>query len=240
MQTFIREDKGNRYSGIFVPLISMVLLASCAQSGSFQTPGPVNGSSNSSSAVPSAPTSAPVASYQPEPLIWESSAHPERAAWSSSLYQIISSSFTTLNEAKDVSVFCPNYANLTQNQQINLWADIFAGDAYYESSWDPTEYSVDVGTANDNATWSVGLLQMSVVDQQNYGFNFGFSFADLQTPTKNLQLAVAVMAKQVAKHGTILIPAGNSGLYWATMSPGGKYDHTADIVKMTEQLSFCH
>jgi len=245
MNKYFCESQRNRVSGIFVPLISMVLLASCAQNGSFpisaaQTSLGNTSSSLGGSSVSATPTPSPVSNYQPQPLSWESSAHPERAAWSTALYQIVSNSFSTLTQATDLTFFCPKYASLTQDQQINLIADIFASDSYYECSWDPTEYSVDVGTANDNSTWSVGLLQMSVVDQQNYGFTFGYTFADLQTPTDNLVLGVAVMAHQISRYGTILIPKGSPGLYWSTMNPGGKDDHSANIAAMTKQLSFCN
>lgn len=151
----------------------------------------------------------------------------------------VSSQFSTLNKATDLTAFCPKYNSLSQDQKINVIADIFAGTSYYECAWNPKDYSVDVGTANDSSTWSVGLLQLSVVDQANYGFNFGFNFTDLQDPIKNLQLGVAIMAKQVSKHGVFMIPVGGSGLYWATLHPGGRYDQSANIQKMTKKLSFC-
>lgn len=151
----------------------------------------------------------------------------------------MSEQFTALDAATDIQTFCAGYASLNKDQKINLLADIFAATAYYECSWNPTSSSVDVGTSSNRDTWSVGLLQLSVVDQQNYNLSFGFNFSDLEDPIKNLQLGVAIMTKQITKHGVILIPVGGSGLYWATLHPGGRYDATSGIVKMTKRLSFC-
>jgi hypothetical protein len=178
--------------------------------------------------------------YAPQALAWESSSHPERLEWSTSLYGIVNEHFAALDKAKDISNFCPSYSSLSKDQKINLWAELFASDAYYESSWDPTEYSVDVGTQNDKDTWSVGLLQMSVIDQQSYNLSLGYDFADLQTADKNLELGVTIMALQVAKYGTVLIDVGSPGLYWSTLHPGGEYDQSAAIEKTTKSLNFCH
>jgi hypothetical protein len=145
----------------------------------------------------------------------------------------------TLDKAKDISLFCPNYSALSLDQKNNLWADLFAATSYYESAYDPKSNSVDVGSQNDPNTWSVGLLQLSVVDQESYSLPFGYSFLDLQDPIKNLQLGVAIMAAQIKKYGTVLIGVGSPGLYWATLHPGGKYDASAEIESKTKGLSFC-
>jgi hypothetical protein len=163
-------------------------------------------------------------------LDWELN-HPERAAWTASLLSIIAPFIDVFSSAKDITQFRSDYATLTTAQKISIVAEIFCWDAYYESSWDPTQYSVDVGNSNNKNTWSVGLLQMSVTDQANYGFKFGYSFTDLQSPTPNLTLAVNVMVKQIQKYGVIMIPQGSPGDYWSTLHPGGKYDASASIIK---------
>jgi hypothetical protein len=160
-------------------------------------------------------------------------------AWSNALYDLVAANFQVLNQARDIDTFCPTYNSLNRDERINLWAGVIAATTYYESSYNPTSNSVDVGNKSNKDTWSVGLLQLSVVDQQNYGLKYGFNFADLQTPIKNLQLGVAILTKQIAKYGILLIPVGGKGLYWATLHPGGKYDKTASIAKMTTKFSFC-
>ena len=150
---------------------------------------------------------------------------------------MLTSGFDT---ASDPSFFCPKYKTLTAAQRAQAMAEMIVWTTYYESSWDPTEYSVDVGEEDDKNTWSVGLLQLSVVDQPNYGFTFGYAFGDLQSPTPNLTLGLAIMARQIQNHGKILIPAGQSGVYWSTLHPGGSYDKSAAIAGHVQNLSFCN
>lgn len=257
MQVFGLQIKAAAFAKIFLTLVLLESLTACAKSGAFQS---VAGSSSSTNVVqspgdlpltetppavvsPAEPqqpvTTPPAAIYQPLPLTWESVSHPERLSWSSGLRQIVSAYLPILDKAKDISLFCPNYSALSSDQKNNLWADLFAATSYYESAYDPKSNSVDVGSQNDPNSWSVGLLQLSVVDQESYNLPFGFSFSDLQDPIKNLQLGVAIMSAQVKKYGTVLINVGSPGLYWATLHPGGKYDESSAIEAKTKSLSFC-
>lgn len=181
----------------------------------------------------------PPAAYKPEALAWESTSKPERYAWSAATLDMVSNYFDGLNPANDIEFFCPPYDSLSRDQKVNAWAGLFAAMAYYESSWNPASASVDVGVEGDLDTYSVGLLQMSVVDQANYGFQFGYDYNDLKTAIPNLHLGIAIMAKQIQKKGKILIPKGETGVYWAVLRPGGTYDKSAQIATMTKKLSFC-
>ena len=224
-------------------LISLVgLLASCAKSGTFDVnSSSIPGDSSQGSSSPGNNTSStPNPAYKPQPLAWESSSHPERLQWSKDAMAIVTENFANLDKASDIVTFCPTYKTLTVDEKVNVWADLFAATAYYESAWNPASSSVDVGTASNKDTYSVGLLQMSVVDQANYKLLLGYDFGDLQTASANLDLGIAIMGKQIAKYGKILIPVGGSGLYWATLHPGGKYDQTAGIAGMVKKLNFCH
>lgn len=189
----------------------------------------------------SAPASSPTSSPSPTKISysWEKN-HPERADWSDALTGYLSLNFDSFIKAKDSNFFCSKFSSLNASQQIQVWGEMIVWTAYYESAWDPTDYSVDVGTKDDNGTWSVGLLQMSVVDQESYGFPFGYSFTDLQKPSPNLRLGVSIMAQQIVRYGVIMIPVGGKGLYWATLHPGGKYDSSNDIASHVKSaLSFC-
>ncbi len=174
-----------------------------------------------------------------EALAWESSTHPERKQWSFDLMNMVSENLASLDAAQDIESFCFRYYSLSHAEKVNVWAQIFSVMTYYESSWNPKSYSVDVGSADNPDTWSVGLLQLSVVDQKNYKFSFGYNFADLQDPIKNLRLGVAIMGRQIAKHGLILIPKGHAGLYWAVLHPGGKHDKSAVIQSRVQSLRIC-
>lgn len=201
---------------------------------------------NQSAGTPTNPSEPPVnnnspfsKNYSPESLTWESSKSPERKLWSNELYKLIAAKWDLLKNAKDLDYFCSKADKLTKDQKINLWANIIATMTKYESGYNPKSYSVDVGTKNNKDTWSVGLLQLSVVDQKSYKFNFGYQFADLQDPIKNLKLGISIMARQVGKYGKVLIAKGESGLYWAVIHPGGKYDQSQAIRDYTRRHSYC-
>lgn len=161
--------------------------------------------------------------------------------WTRSLETDVERDLASLEKAKDLATFCSSYPK-AKRDRIKVWAVLFEWAAYYESSWNPTASSVDVGSAADRDTWSVGLLQLSVVDQQNYGIPLRYSFADLQDPIKNLDLGVRIMAKQIEKRGKIAIPKsepGDPGVYWATLNPGNKYDKTSEISAKVRVLDVC-
>lgn len=172
------------------------------------------------------------------PLAWESKAHPERREWSQFLLTQIGIQWPQFSLAKDMGTFHSNYDSLTLDQKINVVADMIAMTAYYESSWNPTSTDVDVGEKSNKDTWSVGLMQLSVTDQVNYGFKLGYDFNDLQDPIKNLRLTLLIMGHQIEKYGLVCLPAGHKGLYWATLHPGGKYDKTLEIASKTKLLAF--
>lgn len=243
MKTIQHQKQYTALSNICLAMVLAGVLAACSKTGNFDVRSTSLSGGNDSSSVVSPPGSDNggtfTANYKPEALTWESTSHPERTAWSNALYDLVAANFQALNMASDIATFCPTYDSLTRDERINLWADVIAATTYYESSYNPASNSVDVGNQSNKDTWSVGLLQLSVVDQANYGFKYGFTFADLQNPIKNLQLGVAIMARQVSKYGILLIPVGGKGLYWATLHPGGSYDQTANIAKMTKKLSFC-
>ena len=180
-----------------------------------------------------------IESIENSALVWESIHYPERKAWSNAAIQFATEKLDVLDLASDISDFCQTYRTLNRNDKISVWANFFAALSYPESNWQPKIYSVDAGTSTNRDTWSVGLLQVSVIDQTNYHFNYNFTFEDLQLAEMNLQLGIAIMAKQIKNKGKILIPKGESGLYWGTLNPGGRYDKSESIKIMTNKLGLC-
>jgi len=176
----------------------------------------------------------PVAkALQPKPtelnsfaLSWEKG-HPERASWTKVLTDEIAfgGAIDVFAQAEDVEFFVPNFRVLTKREKIKAIAELFVATAYYESAWNPRSQSVDVGTASNKDTWSVGLFQMSVVDQKNYGLSFGFSFDDLITAAPNIKLALSVMKQQIMRKGKIVV---DKGPYWAVLYRG-KYSKVDEI-----------
>ena len=187
--------------------------------------------------------SVPVMSPQKPPtLSWEGAAgeHPERKEWSTALVGYLNEKFDSFDKAKDSSFFCPKFSSLTHDQKVNVWAETLVWVAYYESGWNPKSASVDVGTQDNKDSWSIGLLQMSVTDQANYGFPFGYSYNDLLLPAPNLRLGVAIMAKQIERRGAIVLTKPDSAIYWSTIFKGGRYDSSQSIAGHVKKLTFCN
>lgn len=190
------------------------------------------------------------------PLSWENTnkPHPERAAWSLKLSQQIEKHFSKFDSAKDINYFCPKYASLDKSHKIKAIGDVLVGTAYYESGFNPLSYSIDVGKPNEPDTWSVGLFQMSVVDQASYGLKLGYIFNpkqypknvqlsalppnELRQPLPNIVLATEVMVKMLDKHDGIIRVSENP--YWATLKPGGRYDKSTAVREwVLKYNSFC-
>jgi hypothetical protein len=175
-------------------------------------------------------------------LYWENTTapHTERMVWSDAVIAAFKADLPTFAGAKDITVFCPKFGVLSEDQKLKALGEFWVAVAYYESGFNPKSASVDVGTKDNKDTWSVGLYQMSVTDQKNYGFPFGFDYDDLQTPLPNIKLALAVLKKQVASKGLLAIPAPQKGVYWAVLRPGGKFDKSAKIAERVKKYaSFC-
>lgn len=169
------------------------------------------------------------------PLSWEIG-HRERKAWSDYLInQIANFHFESFDKAKDAVKLYDRYESLKKWQKINLWAEFICSLCYYECSWDPLQNSVDVGEKGDIDTYSVGLMQLSVVDQKNYKISLGYKFKDLQDPIKNLNLGLKIMTQIIETKGIVMVPKG-SNPYWGTLS-GGKYDKSSEILARVKKLT---
>jgi len=162
-------------------------------------------------------------------LSWESG-HSERSSWSDALLKYVDLKFDSLDKAQDVADFCPKYKSLSKSDKLKAWGEIWVHTAYYESGYNPKSASVDVGSKDKKDTWSIGLWQMSVVDQSWSGGGLKYSYDDLLTPGPNAHLAVQVMARQIDRKGRIVV---SSGPYWAVLYRGkySKVDQIQDRVK---------
>lgn len=158
--------------------------------------------------------------------------------WDEEIKNILNEKIDVLETASDVKELDQYFLALPHEQKVELFAKLFKWLAYYESSWDPNSQDVDVGEAEDRNTWSIGLLQLSVVDQQNLGIHLDYDFHDLLLPVPNLKLGVEIMCNQVKKRGKLFIPKwekGNPGVYWATLNPGNIYDKTDKILQKVRE-----
>lgn len=164
-------------------------------------------------------------------LYWEntSAPHPERMPWSDGLVALFKKDLETFKKASDISIFCPKFHSLGEQDQLKALGEFWVAVAYYESGFDPKSAAVDVGVESNKDTWSVGLYQMSVVDQKNYRLDFGYKYDDLLKPLPNITLALAVLKAQVIKRGVLAVLRPNPGVYWAVLRD--KSPQIADRVK---------
>lgn len=219
----------NRKEQMLIFTLICLLLGLCAllSSGCSTTP------CNCAPVAVATPTPTPAPMPQ---LSWEVN-HPERAEWTKSAVEFVEREFDKLEKASDIDRFCKRYAKVTKAQKVHFWAELFSAMAKFESSWNPKSSSMDVGKPGLRDTYSVGLLQMSVVDQDSYKMPLGYKYEDLLEARPNLDLGIRIMARITSNRGSIVLP---TNVYWAVLKEGGKYQKIAEIAAMTSKLPFCN
>lgn len=135
-----------------------------------------------------------------------------------------------LGVAKDMDRLCPRYGRLGEQERRLVWNRFFQALAFAESGYD---YEMVY-----RETWggvSVGLLQLSTVDNEAWGCRFSESdvYAP-KNPRENLECGVEILALQMALCGTVFqgFPestdcggrtahgvGGDYSFYWATLNP---------------------
>lgn len=160
--------------------------------------------------------------------------------WSNQLKLILEGKVETFAAASDINKLHPQFRILSRDHKLNILVEFFKWLSYYESGWNYLSQSVDVGIYGKKDTYSIGLLQLSVIDQTNLNINLGYDYDTLIQPIPNLTLGVEIMLNQIRKRGKIFIPKeekGNPGLYWATLCPNGKYDKSEQIIKKVHEMT---
>lgn len=151
------------------------------------------------------------------------------------VFDWIKTNIKIFDDATDIKKISKNWQDLTLDQKSLLLTEFIKWISYYESSWNPALYSVDVGKKEDKNTWSVGLMQMSVIDQTSYRTETKFNFEELQNGVNNLWLALLVMRRMILNRGLIFRSVGNNG-YWAVIIEGGKYQKIEQILAKVQEL----
>jgi hypothetical protein len=188
------------------------------------------------------------------PLSWEGTVK-DSNLWSAYIYSVISLEEPQMladDAALDTNLFCPRYKQLNKTQRLNFWGQLFSAMAYYESGWKPTSRMVEAMEADavtGRTIASEGLLQVSYQDSKFYGqtscdFNWSkdksLSSSDVRKtifdPYKNLHCAIRIMASQLKRKQLISF---DSGIYWAVIKKGSRYNHISQISSATKALSFC-
>lgn len=214
-----------------------------------------NSEQDSATTPPPEPTPAPLPeepAYKMQALAWESTKYPERTEWSKYLQDIILNEWSSLLPgADDIETFCPRYNSLDNNQRANAWAQLFVAIAKYESAYSPVSRMHETTMGTDPVTrkpvYSEGLLQLSYQDVQWAPFcqfdwqkDKNLSATDpkktILDPYINLHCGVGIMAKQIKSKGRIVV---SSGVYWAVIKSGGRYQQINNIASIVKTLPLC-
>lgn len=181
---------------------------------------------------------APVPVPSVEGLPWDSMVGVDASDYLvSRLYEIYDSHIVKI---KDGAKIHPQWASLTKDQQISVLAAFWVQVAKHESGWNPKSASVDVGTKGKRDTWSIGLFQISVVDQSwaKPRDKAKYTYEELLTPIPNIDLTIAIFKRQIDKEGLVFLKNSSKYRYWAVILEGGKYSKIAAITNVTKKITF--
>jgi len=160
---------------------------------------------------------------EPLDLSWK------KPEWSAHLLGHVKGMKQLWDSATDIEEFIPGYKSMSAERQIKGIGELLVALAYYESGFNPKSNSVDVGKPGAKDTYSVGLYQVSVVDQSWAGGGYKYSFEELSTPLPNIDLAMALMKRQLLKTQTIALQNSSKYRYWAVLLHGNKYSKIPQI-----------
>lgn len=176
----------------------------------------------------------PVPVYTPEKpreeikLSWDNTT--TRAGWTKDLMSFIEPSLDTLDLATDVTQFCPKYPGLDKQARLKAWGEFFVALARFESSWNPKSASVDVGAKDKRDTWSIGLYQVSVVDQRWSGGGTKYTYEQLLTPKPNMDLALQLVTRWLKREPKIFLPNSSKNRYFAVALQGNRFSKIPQII----------
>jgi len=179
-------------------------------------------------------------------LSWEAG-HPERAEWSDALIAALAQKVPDMSKAKDIKTFCPKFELLEPIQKNKAFAELMIGMAKHESGWKPDTSFRECNKTKcvykecfKHATYgycmigdkkydggvitSRGLLQMSIHSSMSYGCGLKES-SELHSPTKNLECAVKILARQIERREVI----ASSKSYWSVIKGGYEKNHIKEI-----------
>ena len=238
-------------------MVSLTVLSiSCSTSNQFSTRIPGQDGQNSDSDNSSAETPTPNLPAPPEykmiQLSWENLKFPERSSWSLYLQKIILEDWNSLLPgSNDILEFCPTYSRLENEERANVWAQIFAAISRYESNYNPVTRMQETTMGTDPVTnqpvYSEGLLQLSYQDirwapwcefdwTQDRNLPPSDPRKTILNPFKNLYCGVGIMAKQIKNRGSIVL---STGVYWAVIKEGGRYQQISGIKEIVRSLPLC-
>ena len=159
---------------------------------------------------------------------------PLRKEWSQKLIGLVSQNRTDL-EKGNPDGFVSGYSTLPSAAvKIKFWAELLVAMAKFESDWNPKNVFHEPPPLGVN---SVGLLQLSLQDQDNYHLTPHISNEEeLKNPLINLEWGVTIFAKLLARDGVVasgssISNARGAARYWSVLWAGHKIDEIKTLTK---------
>jgi hypothetical protein len=171
----------------------------------------------------------------PSGLSWDSYPKQPCKDWSPKLIEFVQANKPDL-EKGHADGFVAGYSGLTPTQQLRYWAELFISVAKFESGWDPTNTFREASGQN-----SIGLLQLSKSDQDNYQLTPRITDEDkLKDPILNLGWGVTIFAKRLARDGVVAsggkIDPKGAAKYWSTLQEGHKNDKVETLPEVKKAV----
>lgn len=183
-------------------------------------------------------------------ISWEAG-HPERKAWSDLVASVVREEAVRFSKVTDMHRFCPKFSALDYDRKVQAWVELFSAISKFESDWSPVSRMKETTMGNDPITglsvYSEGLLQLSYQDKVwapycafDWAADSKLAATDpkktILDPLKNLDCGVRIMARQIERRGKIAL---ESGVYWAVIKDGGKYQKIQSIANMVAKVPGC-
>ena len=167
-------------------------------------------------------------SFVAPPMQWDH--HPEGADWTESTLVAVSTKDPQLSERvpADIETWCPGYTDASVEERRAFWTGLLSAVAKYESTWNEK-------ASGGGRRW-IGLMQISPRSAANYGCD-ATSVGALKDGEANLECAVEIMSRQVAKDGMVA-GGGNLGIGrdWAPLRSSEK---RAAMAAWTRAQPYC-
>lgn len=155
---------------------------------------------------------------------------PEAARWTAATLVAVSARDADLAAGvpDDIAAWCPGYSSASIEERRMFWAGLLSKVAKYESSWNPA--------AAGGGGRYIGLMQISPKTAGNHGCA-ATSAKALKDGAANLQCAVTILSRQVARDG-VVAGKGNRGAGRDWM-PFRDRKKRAEIAEWTGAQPYC-
>lgn len=125
----------------------------------------------------------------------------------------------------DIGAWCPRYAEAPAPQRAAFWAGLLSALARFESTWNPR-------AVGGGGQW-FGLVQISPATARGYGCEAD-SGAELRDGAANLECAVRILSRTVARDGVVAAGGGGIAADWGPFSSASKRRQMAAWVSSQE------